>query len=188
MYQSTWICYIQCDKSPAVVDDTYLLLFGEFKYSPSREYTLPLSWQIQGAVQLIMKDIFNWQSWPRRKKMMRHTEFHLVYTSLPVSTVWCMTVTLFLLWKTVSLQVCMCVSIPPYIPTAPATQLANQLASSGSKNQVLILKGEHTGIHTYALPLSVCTGGYERFSAEYPFLRTQKIMYTPMVRRSLSLP
>ena len=26
------------------------------------------------------------------------------------------------------------------------------------------------------------TGGYERFSAEYPFLRTQKIMYTPMVR------
>ena len=43
--------------------------------------------------------------------------------------------------------VCMCVSIPPYITTAPATQLANQLASSGSKNQVLILKGEHTGIH-----------------------------------------
>ena len=24
-------------------------------------------------------------------------------------------------------------------------------------------------------------GGYERFSAEYPFLRTQKIIYTPMV-------
>ena len=24
-------------------------------------------------------------------------------------------------------------------------------------------------------------GGYERFSAEYPFLRTQKIMYTPLV-------
>ena len=24
-------------------------------------------------------------------------------------------------------------------------------------------------------------GGYERFSAEYPFLRTQKIMYTSLV-------
>lgn len=47
---------------------------------------------------------------------------------------------------------------------APAVHLANMLACSGSKNPVKILKG-----------------GYERFSAEYPFLRTHKIMYTPLV-------
>ena len=52
--------------------------------------------------------------------------------------------------------------------TAPAVRLANLLACSGSKNSVKILKG-----------------GYERFSAEYPFLRTQKIMYTPLVNDKL---
>ena len=29
--------------------------------------------------------------------------------------------------------------------------------------------------------LFIISGGYERFSAEYPFLRTQKILYTPTV-------
>ncbi|XP_019853001.1 PREDICTED: serine/threonine/tyrosine-interacting-like protein 1 [Amphimedon queenslandica] len=43
-----------------------------------------------------------------------------------------------------------------------AIRLATELAENGSKNPVLVLKG-----------------GYERFSAEYPFLRTQKILYTP---------
>ena len=52
--------------------------------------------------------------------------------------------------------------------TAPDVRLANLRACSGSKNSVKILKG-----------------GYERFSAEYPFLRTQKIMYTPLVNDKL---
>ncbi len=52
---------------------------------------------------------------------------------------------------------------------APAVHLANVLACSGSKNTVMILKG-----------------GYERFSAEYPFLRTQKIMYTDVVSQNIN--
>eukprot|EP00731_Ephydatia_muelleri_P023673 Em0015g1256a len=43
-----------------------------------------------------------------------------------------------------------------------AVQLAHMMSSNGSRNAVKVLKG-----------------GYERFSAEYPFLRTQKILYTP---------
>lgn len=43
-----------------------------------------------------------------------------------------------------------------------AVQLAHVISRNGSKNAVKVLKG-----------------GYERFSAEYPFLRTQKILYTP---------
>lgn len=49
------------------------------------------------------------------------------------------------------------------VEDTPAVRLANQIANSGSKNAVSVLKG-----------------GYERFSAEYPFLRTQKILYTPV--------
>lgn len=48
------------------------------------------------------------------------------------------------------------------IENTPAVRLANMLACSGSKNPILVLKG-----------------GYERFSAEYPFLRTEKTIYTP---------
>jgi len=46
--------------------------------------------------------------------------------------------------------------------TDPAYVLANLFAEEGSKNPVKILRG-----------------GYEHFSALYPFLRTQKIIYMP---------
>ncbi|CAL1534493.1 unnamed protein product [Lymnaea stagnalis] len=45
---------------------------------------------------------------------------------------------------------------------SPATECAQLLWNSGSRNPVMILKG-----------------GYEEFSALYPFLRTQKIIFTP---------
>ena len=39
-----------------------------------------------------------------------------------------------------------------------------------------------TYIYVDHLSISMChSGGYERFSAKYPFLRTQKIMYSPLV-------
>ncbi|XP_059162084.1 serine/threonine/tyrosine-interacting-like protein 1 isoform X2 [Physella acuta] len=44
----------------------------------------------------------------------------------------------------------------------PAFECAQVIWSAGSRNPVMILKG-----------------GYEEFSALYPFLRTQKIIYTP---------
>ena len=76
--------------------------------------------------------------------------------------------------------VCVCVSL------APATRLANQLAAGGSKNPVLVLKGACIAMHSTSSESEsqLSAGGYERFSAEYPFLRTQKIMYTPMVRNT----
>lgn len=45
-----------------------------------------------------------------------------------------------------------------------AYQCAKVLSDAGSRNPVLVLNG-----------------GYERFSADYPFLRTQKIMWLPQV-------
>jgi hypothetical protein len=56
------------------------------------------------------------------------------------------------------------------IEDTPAVHLANQLSRSGSTNPIKILKG-----------------GYERFSGEYSFLRTQKILYTPMELEHLPL-
>ncbi|XP_055861615.1 serine/threonine/tyrosine-interacting-like protein 1 isoform X1 [Biomphalaria glabrata] len=46
--------------------------------------------------------------------------------------------------------------------STPALDCANLLWKTGSRNPVMILKG-----------------GYEEFSALYPFLRTQKIIFTP---------
>ena len=70
--------------------------------------------------------------------------------------------------------------------TAPAVDLANRLALNGSKNPVMVLKGlsitPNKGILT---EVYFSTGGYERFSAEYPFLRTEKTIYTPMVNTCL---
>lgn len=36
-------------------------------------------------------------------------------------------------------------------------------------------------------PVQILKGGYERFSALYPFFRTQKILYTPQVKPQFSL-
>lgn len=45
----------------------------------------------------------------------------------------------------------------------------------------------YIGVHnvTYMYIIVSCVGGYERFSAEYPFLRTQKILYTPLVNSNI---
>ena len=48
--------------------------------------------------------------------------------------------------------------------SAPAVLCATTMAKNGSKNPVKILRG-----------------GYEDFSAMYPFLRTQQIIYMPQV-------
>ncbi|XP_046841519.1 serine/threonine/tyrosine-interacting-like protein 1 isoform X2 [Xenia sp. Carnegie-2017] len=51
---------------------------------------------------------------------------------------------------------------------SPAVSYARMLWDKGSRNPVIIIKG-----------------GYERFSALYPFLRTQKIIYTQIELNSL---
>lgn len=54
--------------------------------------------------------------------------------------------------------------LPYNVTDSAALSLARLLVESGSKNAVQVL-----------------SGGYERFSALYPFLRTQKILWTPQV-------
>lgn len=48
-----------------------------------------------------------------------------------------------------------------------AVKCAQVLVNAGSRN-----------------PVQVVCGGYERFSALYPFLRTQKIIWLPQVRQA----
>ena len=53
-----------------------------------------------------------------------------------------------------------------FIALAHAVQCASTMAKNGSKNPVKILRG-----------------GYEDFSAMYPFLRTQQVIYMPQVKK-----
>jgi serine/threonine/tyrosine-interacting-like protein 1 len=126
----------QCDRSPAVVDETYLLLLDTRSSDDYNEGHVQLA-------KLAKKSTTNNDDSKYRIPFGAHlpTCLHcVVYDGNTVSV----------------------------IEDTPATRLANQLAAGGSKNPVLVLKG-----------------GYERFSAEYPFLRTQKIMYTPMELNNL---
>ena len=149
-----------------------------------------LSIQTPGAVKTTAKGTFSWQSWPKRAAMMtRNTGFHLVPTSPPVSTVWCTTVTQSQSLKIVS-------DLPDTHTHSLSLSLSLSICSSShstgqpASSQWQQKPSPHPKRHTHDIIIGVerergggglSAGGYERFSAEYPFLRTQKIIYTPMV-------
>ena len=70
--------------------------------------------------------------------------------------------------------------------TARAMKCAELLYALGSKNPVKVLKGTMVSCSLHITYCELLSGGYERFSAEYPFLRTQKIIYASLVCRLYS--
>lgn len=152
----TLICTcMQCDKSPSVVDGNYLLLFGEFMTSTwdccQPFQSIHSQWghsfctdtrssadYNEGHIQLAKLAKKEKDDKTYRVPFGTHlsTCLHcVVYDSNTVSVI-----------ENSESRVCVPVRVGMRVSfsTAPATQLANQLASSGSKHQVHVLKGEHT--------------------------------------------